>query len=405
MNHILLAWKNVLRNRRRSFVTIFIAAVGCASILIAGGFALWTYDILIEGASREFGHITVADKSFFAREEETPMQFGMRQDNRVAEYLENNPEVATLLPRINYSGLISNGDKSLIFLGTGAELAREAAVRKYFLVVRDGAIPQGEPSQLPQILLGVALARNLGAKVGSQLTLIGTTAATGGINAVDVEVAALVSTGWSEVDKRLVFSDIETAQNLLMTDKISTLSVFMHHLDKVPAMLETLAAYDGEHAYMPWWEQAHYYHSVRALYNRIFGLLGMIIIALVLFSVINTLAMAVVERTREIGTLRALGAHPREIIAQFVREGGIIGLAGVMIGNLVAAAVIWTLPYLHLQMPPPPGRSEGYPLLVAGSPTLTLVTNALIVLLCMGAAWAVSRRAASKPIVDALGHV
>lgn len=405
MKHFILAWKNVLRNRRRSFVTIFITAVGCTSILIAGGFALWTYQILIEGAAREYGHITVGTQAYFEREEETPMQFGMLEHNQVADFLAQHPEVDTLLPRISYSGLISNGDKSLVFLGTGAELAREAAVRRYFLVVREGSIPEGAENGSPQILLGSALARNLGATVGSHLTLIGTTASTGSINAVDVEVSAIVSTGWSEIDQRLVFSDIQTAQRLLITDRISTLSVFMKNLEGVGPMLGKLAQVDQEHAYKPWWDQAHYYHSVRALYNRIFGLLGLIIIALVLFSVVNTLAMAVVERTREIGTLRALGAHPGEIIAQFVREGAILGLAGVLIGNIVAAIVIWGLPYAGLEMPPPPGRSEGYPLLVAWSPTLTLLTSGIIVALCMLAAWSVSRSAAQKPIVEALGHV
>jgi len=166
-----------------------------------------------------------------------------------------------------------------------------------------------------------------------------------------------------------------------------------------------LAPADPAHIYKPWWEQAFYYHSVRGLYDRIFGLLGFIIAALVFFSVANTLAMAVVERTREIGTLRALGALPAEIVAQFVREGALIGATGAAIGTLIAVAVVLLLPAMGLEMPPPPGRSVGYPLLVNASLPLYLITDAAIILLCAGAAWFVSRKAAQKPIVEALGHV
>jgi len=125
----------------------------------------------------------------------------------------------------------------------------------------------------------------------------------------------------------------------------------------------------------------------------------------VFFSVANTLAMAVVERTREIGTLRALGALPEEIVGQFLREGALIGSIGAVLGTLLAGVVVVALPHLGLMMPPPPGRSVGYPLLVNASLPLYVFTDAAIIGLCAVAAWFVSRKAAKKPIVEALSHV
>lgn len=402
---MLLAWRNVQRNRRRSFFTLLIAALGTTAILIASGFALYTYDILKDGAAREYGHLTIATPDYFSRDEDAPMQFGMEDGPRLAEHLAARPDVVSILPRISFSGLISNGDKSVIFLGTGANLVEEVAARGIYLEVREGALPR-EPGQgSPKVLLGTDLARSLGAKPGSGLTLLATTAETGSINAIDVEVAAIVSTGWSDLDKRLVYTELGAAQHLLMTRKISTLSVYLKDLEGVAGLMADLTATAPGHALKPWWEQAFYYHSVRELYNRIFGLLGLIIAALVMFSVTNTLAMAVVERTREIGTLRALGAHPQEIVAQFLREGFLIGTVGVLIGDLVAGLIIVLLPYAGIQMPPPPGRSVGYPLLVLASGPLFLLTNLVIVVLCAGAAWFASHKAARKPIVEALGHV
>ncbi len=400
-----LAWRNVLRNRRRSLVTILIASVGCAAVLVASGFALYTYETLKDGAAREFGHVTIGGKDYFTRDEETPLQHGMADYRELAAKLEQDARVRRVLPRVELSGLISNGDKSVIFMGIGADIAAEAVVRGPFLELKAGALtPSPGVDKLPPVLLGADLARSLDAHPGSGLTLLATTTG-GGINAVDVQVIGIVATGWREVDKRLVYTDVATAQHLLVTPRISTLSVFLDDTDTTPAMLDGLAPHDPAHAYKPWWEQAFYYHSVRGLYNRIFGLLGLIIAALVFFSVANTLAMAVVERTREIGTLRALGALPAEVVAQFLREGALIGAIGAASGTLLAGAVVLALPHFGLEMPPPPGRSVGYPLLVNFSLPLYLFTALAIVALCATAAWFVSRKAANKTIVEALGHV
>ncbi|MBI4985140.1 MAG: ABC transporter permease [Rhodocyclales bacterium] len=404
MNVLALAWKNVLRNRRRSLVTILIATVGCTAVLVASGFALYTYESLREGAAREFGHLTIADKNYFDRDEETPMQYGLTDYRALTAKLEKDPRVNRVLPRVTLSGLISNGDKSMVFLGTGADVEAEAIVRGPFLELKEGGFGGDDKSGLPPVLLGVDLAKSLNAKPGTGLTLLATTTS-GGINAVDVMVTGIVSTGWREIDKRLVHTDVATAQHLLMSDRISTLSVFLDSTDAAPGVFEELSRADPAHAYKPWWEQAFYYHSVRDIYNRIFGLLGLIIAALVFFSVANTRAMAVVERTREIGTLRALGALPQEIVAQFVREGALIGAVGAAAGTLLAGLVVLLLPFAGLEMPPPPGRSVGYPLLVNFSLPLYLITDAAIVALCAAAAWFVSRKAAQKPIVEALGHV
>lgn len=403
MNTWFLAWRNILRNRRRSLVTILIAAVGCMSVLVASGFALYTYEMLEDSSAREYGHVTIGGQNYFTRDEEAPMQYGIEDHQALTARLLDDKRVRRVLPRVSLSGLISNGDKSVIFLGIGADIEAEAEIRGQFLQLVEGAYTRPDDG-LPAVLLGTDLARSLNAKPGTGLTLLATTTA-GGINAIDVMVAGIVSTGWRELDKRLVYTPVAAAQHLLMSQRVSTLSVYLDGLKAAPAAYAEFAATDAAHAYKPWWEQAFYYHSVRGLYDRVFGLLGLIIALLVFFSVANTLAMAVVERTREIGTLRALGALPGEIVAQFLREGALIGATGALLGTLLAGLVVLALPHAGLEMPPPPGRSVGYPLLVIATPTLYLITNAAIIALCATAAWFVSRKAARKPIVEALAHV
>lgn len=397
------AWQNVLRNRRRSLVTIIIAAVGCAAVQLAGGFAQFSYDVLIEGTIQDSGHIIVATRDYFVRNEESPMQYGIPDASAMRERLSQHSHVRWVLPHINFSGLISNGDKSLIFAGTGVDPEIETEVRGPYLTWESGSFGKSVDGR-PFVLLGSELARSLRAHVGSSLTLLSTTT-DGTMNAVDVEVSGIASTGWREVDQRFIYVSLSTAQRLLATDRVSSFSVFLDDNAVTGEVLKEMSGGDQAHVYKPWWEQAFYYHSVRQLYNRIFGLLGSIIAALVFFSVSNTLAMAVVERTREIGTLRALGAEPGEVVLQFVREGLLIGLLGALLGTLLASFLSALLPYLGLQMPPAPGRTVGYALKVSISPLLYFIADFSVVLLCVLAAWFASHKATRKPIIDALGHV
>ena len=124
MNAWLYAWHNVLRNRRRSLITILIAALGCISVLIASGFALYTYAELEQGAAYEYGHITVSTKNH-SKDEEEPLQYGIENYTALMQQLSSINKVNTLLPKVELSGLISNGNKSVPFIGSGVDILAE----------------------------------------------------------------------------------------------------------------------------------------------------------------------------------------------------------------------------------------------------------------------------------------
>jgi putative ABC transport system permease protein len=406
MKWLIFAFKNVLRNRRRSFITIAIASVGTAGILVGGGFALFTYESLREMAARESGHVLIAHKDFFDRDEDMPMQYGLDDFAAIKKKVEADARVRMALPRVQLSGLVSNGDKSAVFVGIGVDPDGEFSVKGPTLKVLAGSLLHSGPSsgQAPGILLGSELARSMKAEPGTGLTLLSTTTGAS-LNALDVMVKGVITVGVPEIDKRLVYTDLATAQALLQTDKASTLSLYLHDTEETDAMRDTVAGLYPVNALQTWRDQAFYYVAVKGLYNRIFGLLGIVIVIMVLFAVSNTLVMAVIERTREIGTLRALGTLPRQIVRVFALEGLILGLAGVAVGILFAMGTSIFFSVAGFQMPPPPGRSVGYPLFVNVSSELYLITAVTIVALSVAAAWFVSRKASRKPIVEALSHV
>jgi len=405
MKWLWFAYKNVIRNRRRSLMTVLITAVGTASVLISIGFALYTYDSLREMSARESGHIVIAHPDYFDKEEETPMEYGLANNETLRQRIEKDERVRMAIPRLQFSGLITNGDKSVIFSGTGVDEEVEFYVKGPFLKVLSGKILTTQSATAePQVMLAKNLAKQLNAKIGSSLTLL-TTTTDGVLNALDVQVQGIFSIGVPELDKRMLLVALPTAQELIVTNKVSTLSVYLYETEQTAILLAEIAEQYSNFGIQAWWQQAYFYFKVKALYNRIFGVLGVMILLIVFFAVTNTLSMTIVERTRETGTLLALGTLPRQIVRNFVLEALIIGIAGTLLGMLFAASASFGVIFMDIQMPPPPGRSEAYPLYIYASTWLYSITTLIVITLCIGAAWISSRKAANKPIVEALSHV
>ncbi|MFO1297548.1 MAG: FtsX-like permease family protein [Rubrivivax sp.] len=392
---------NTLRNRRRSLVTVGLAALGTAAILLAGGFAFATYEALAQSAARTSGHLVIGKPAQFEREEDTPLQHGIDDPAALRARLLADAQVRQVLPRVDFTGLIGNGDKTTLALAAGIDADAEFAIKGPFLRVVAGRVLAS--GQANTVMLGEALARSLKAQPGSGLTLLATTTE-GALNAVDVEVAGVVSTGIEDIDRRLVYIDLASAQKLLATQRVSTLGVYLDRMDATaPAQARLAAALPGL-TVRTWVEQATFYRSVRALYNRIFGTLGFIIAVIVVLIVASAMAMAVIERTREIGTLRALGTLPAQLTRSFALEGLLLGGAGAALGAAVAVAVSVAVLVFPIEMPPAPGYSRGYPLTLAIDPLLYGATPLAMLLLALVASALVARRTVRRPIFDALAH-
>jgi len=396
------AWHNTLRNRRRSAVTVSIAALGTAAILLAGGFALSTYQGLSEMAARSTGHLVLANPAQFDKDEDTPLQHGLDQADALRLSLLADPDVRQVLPRVEFSGLISNGDKSTVMMATGIDPDSEFAVKGPFLTVTAGMVLASGASSA-EVMLGEGLAKSLKATPGSGLTLLASTT-DGALNALDVQVKGVFSTGVPEMDQRLVYTDVATAQRLLGSTRVSSLGVFLSRMELTEPVRARLAQAHPALKVKTWLDLAFFYQAVKNLYNRIFGTMGLIIGVIVVFVVTNAMAMAVIERTREIGTLRALGTLPRQLLVALGLEGMLLGGVGALAGALLALGVTGFLLLVPFEMPPPPGQTKGYPLLISFDALMYLGTMLSMVALTVLASVAVARKTINMPVVDALAH-
>lgn len=405
MRWLNFAFLNVFRNGRRSFFTILVTAIAMTAIMTGSGFALFTYHSLAEKAARDEGNLTITHPRFFSDEEDMPMQYGLENITGIRNQLLADPEVKATLPRINFNGLVSNGEKTSIFIGLGVE-ASEFRVKGPFLNMLEGAalsaIPRADGQA--EVVLAQGLARSLKVGVGDYVTLLATTTG-GALNAFDFLVKGIYTTGIPDLDKRQLYIELNSAKSLINTEKVSSLAVYLFDIDKTSEKFAQYAGRDATLLVTPWWERAFYYQSVKGLYNRIFGLLGGIMALLVFFSISNTMSMTVAERTREIGTVAAMGCYKAEIIRNFVLEATIIGGLGAILGIVMASLVTWGLLAIGIEMPPPPGSSQGYPLMIEFSWELAIMTFFALTLICVLAAFKASRKGCSTSITEALAHV
>lgn len=407
-----LAWLNLLRNGRRSALSIIIITIAVFALTSAGGFGLYTYDSLKESTARDTGHLTLSQPGYFESDEDMPLSNGLSDTSSLINEIMKHDEVRGVQPRIYFTGLISNGIKSTIFMGTGVN-DREFDMKGPFLDMRSGKTLMDITSSRydvmePEIMLGVDLAKNLNVGIGDWVTLLATTSE-GALNAFDFKVHGIYSTGVPELDKRQLYIHIDSAQELLISDKVSTLSVFLFDTEQTELMHQRLneevKITQQDIEITPWQDRAFFYNKVKSLYDLIFGVMGFVMGLVVFVALFNTMTMSVTERTREIGTLSALGSYPNEIIHSFLREAGLLAVIGVFLGALTTAITTAFLMVIDVQMPPPPGRTDGYPLNIYFSFELVAYAGFGVMCICLLAAYLSARKGVKKPITEALIYV
>lgn len=410
-----LALRSVARNRRRTLLTVLVVAAGFLAMALAGGFMAQTFTALSDAAIRGgLGHMQVMETKALQDQEDASLQLALPDGEALAARLRALPQVAEVLPRIQFMGLLTNGTRSVAYIGTAVDPAREPAYMAVSDHIKDAqALPGGAGSHwlsrapgAREALLGPGLAKSLGATLGSTLTLMATTK-DGALNAVDVTVVGLLDQGVKDLNDRALVTSLDTAENLLDAEGArSRLSVVLKDPKRLDAGLAAVrgALGPGETA-VPWTDLAAFFKQVRMLYFFIFGFMGLVLFLVVWLATANTLLMSVMERVREFGVLRALGLQPGQLVRLLQWEGAALGVLGGALGLAATLLLRAAANAARIEMPAPPGSAHGYPLHIEAVPLVYLGTFLFLQLTLQVAALYPGLKAAKLRIVEALRHV
>ncbi len=400
-----IAFRNIFRNRRRTLITTLVLVFGVVAMMMFGGYKEVNFWGIREGAARaQFGHLQIYAQGFSQADSERPLSRGLRHIEGLRSQIERDPRVEMTAAQISLMGLISNGDKSEAFLATAVEPARDRKMPAQRMTA--GAyLADDEPDTA---IVGDALAKSMRVSPGDTLTLMATTA-NGSLNALDVRIAGIFSTGVKEYDQRAIKIPLAAAQRLLQTDKIEKLLVVLRHTEDTDLVKNDLAARfarQGDRYEMRTWSDlAGFYHQVVMLYNGIFGFLGAVISVIVVLSVANTILMSAFERTREIGTLMAIGTERSRIWNIFLLEGLFVGVLGGLAGLAVGGALGALINHVHIELPPPPGYTSGYRLQIMLNASILTTAFLLAASTATISSVVPAFKASRMRIVDALGHI
>ena len=411
-----IAIRNILKNARRSAFTILAISVGFGAVNIFGGFQSYIFqglrDALIYAQAQ--GHVTVMRKSGTPGDAENdPVRslITAPEIKAVQKEAEAYPETLLVTEHIQISGLLSNGDISAVFIAIG----RTPSHMDFFRSHAKGMIGRiklftGDPLlDGTEYGIGISsgLAERLKVGIGSDVIAMAPTV-DGQINAMDAKVLQLFDAPSAEMNDKFGLVPLKFAKSLYHTEGIDRVLILLRETaesEKVRDRLNHSFLEGGlDLEALTWEETAPFYIKVKDLFNVIFWFLFIIVLIIVVMSVINTMSMAIMERIREVGTIRAIGVKRREVMKLFAVEslvlsfiGSILGTGFTLLGWLAMKMIqpTWIPPHITIRVPIEVYLVPGY----------MIATGLILMLLSVTAAVFPARKAAGMNIVDALGHV
>lgn len=397
-----LALRNVLRHRRRSAVAILAIGAGVIAILLSGGFIEWIFREMREDAiANQYGHIQIVKPGYLDNGQSDSHAYVLPAAPPVLPAGAAGDAIRSISPRLAFFGLASHGDTTISFMGEGVDPVHDPSFKNVNVI---SGRKLGTEDQ-KGILMGHGLAANLGVKAGDTIVLLVTTG-DGGVSAVEGPVVGLTSTAIKEIDDAVLRIPIDMARKLMRVNGAHVWVVSLSRTEDTATIAAKLAADKAFAGYeiVPWNRLADFYNKTVELFSRQIGFVKAIIAAIIVLSISNTMIMAVMERTVEVGTAMALGIRRSRILGQFILEGTMLGIIGGCLGGAAGYALSLLISAIGIPMPPAPGMNEGFDAAIIVSPPMVLEAVLLSAFTTVLASVYPAFRASKLEIVDALRH-
>jgi putative ABC transport system permease protein len=343
LTFIRLAARNVLRNRSRSALTLGAIFSGVALTVLLAAFGnglgtLMTNDLVFA----KTGALQIHRKGYADQKDNQPLKLDMPAGGELEARIRAVPGVAAAAPRLVFGGMVNNGSEATMFVARGIDADKEYATLPW--AARDvvgrpvtAAAPTGG-------VIGAELGEAMGVKLGGSVVLQSTTQS-GQQNALDLDIAGTLDNANFFESKRFIHVPLSYAQDLVrMRGRVTEYAVAVKDVGRVDAVAAALRAALGPDYEVETWRQLQPNLADVITFQRvIIAIISIVFLIIVVFGVVNTMVMSVLERTREIGTMMALGVRRARIGLLFLLEAAILAGAGAGLGAAVARAVVGLL--------------------------------------------------------------
>ncbi|HJW81464.1 MAG TPA: ABC transporter permease [Acidiferrobacterales bacterium] len=335
---VTLAWRNLWRHTRRTLMILFAFALGVWSMIVIAAITRGSMEQQLDKSILNLtGHVQVHAAGF---RDDPVIDHRFTPGEELAAALADN-EVVAWAGRVRAPGVVASERESAGITLVGIEPAREHGLSFIATAVTEGRYLESPEDQ--GLLLGRKLAERLETGLGRRVVLMSQDVNTQ-VGDRGFRVVGIFETQPRQMEDSVVFIGRATAQQMLkLGDSVTEVAVMTDDRDRLDAVLARLRAAAPALDIQPWTVIEPLLVLTQKVTDVILVIWYAIVFAAMSFGLVNTLLMAVFERTREFGLFQSLGMPPRHILGQVLVESLILLVLALVLGNLAAWATIASL--------------------------------------------------------------
>lgn len=330
----LIAIRNVWRNRRRSVLNVVALSVGMTIMIVSIGWVRGYFTTLYTGMMNfDTGQVQVLHSEYLEEERRVPLDLLVNDYQSLRGRLLDVRGVVHVSGRIRYEAEVGNGREYMPMVGRAIDPLRE---RKITTLQNHLVAGRFLKPASPGVLLGFEAAERLALEPGDTV-FVRVRDRYGAPNTTAHPVVGVFRIGYPLFDRNLVLTDLRETAEFLRTDSGVTHVVVGIESDRNPvrvartidgALDDTLKAY-------PWQRFARTMVAAVEADRGAFYLLMGILFLLILLGILNSMSMAVQERNREIGTMRAIGLKRRALVLLLLAESTVLAVVAAAVASVL----------------------------------------------------------------------
>lgn len=337
---IMIGWRNIWRHRRRSLVVIFSIALGIFALIFGEGFINGLNNQMIENNIRtSLGHIAIHRKGFH---DDMKIQNNFYPDSVIIRAVKKDKNIIDYAPRVKVQGMVRSSETSrgIIIVGIDPDKEKKiSGICEYTL--KDNGSAFLDMNDRDAVLVSRSLADKLGLLIGDRLVLM-IQDNKNEIVGMGMRIKGFFVTPVETFDKYVVFVPMKQFQETTgLKSNISEISILVNDSRNIDPVKERLISEinNPDIEVLSWKDMAPYLISSMKMFDTMMYVSFMIIFITVIFSVANTLVMAIMERFHEIGVMKSIGTRPSVIFLLIMFEAMNLGVLGLIAGIIAGVGL------------------------------------------------------------------
>lgn len=403
---LLMAWRNVWRNKRRTWLNM--AGIGFSTFLFVFVMPIQfgAYDMMIDASLRiDTGYAQIQKDGY----KDNPLIYKTIDNAEdLAGKIRNSQEFSAVSVRAASFALLSSSNRSYGGQILGVQTEYEPHLSIIPTHITQGRYLKGDDAN--EIVIGSSLAKNLRIQPGDPITILGS-GMDGAMAATVIPVVGIYKTGASDIDRYTVEMPLHTFQKLFnlggRAHEIAVIGKSIQDIDTIPQRLSKFVPKKSDLVVLGWDELMPGIKQALEMDKASGFLFMLVLVIVVVFSILNSFLMLVLERTKEFGLMLALGDRPLNISKLVMLESLIMTVIALVAGMILAIAINLYFLKEGLRFPGMQELTEAYnmPLdvMYPKFDTFTLLFGPIIVFISTNlAAWIPLRRIRRLNPVDAM---